>query len=242
MTRLILSIVLAAAFTGNTFASEFTGAMGKRNAVTTLEIVEEFIGGNGSTNQTGETGASVSNIALTAVTGEANHPGIRNESTGATINTINTVSLGNFGSVVQFIPSDFFDVIFIVRPQTSTVQEMRVGLTATTTLSPAANGIWFEQDTGSSDTTWWCVTRASSVNTRTNTSITVTAGTWYTMRIRRLSATQIEFILNGTSACTHTANIPTVVLVPGATIENLEAVNKNMDHDLWIVRVNGLSR
>lgn len=219
---------------------------GPPNPESTIELVEEFIGGGNAANTGyGTLGWRVNTAAnVTAITSEAGRPGLRRVDTTATINTVTALVLGLAASVFDLLPAELFDVTWIVRPNQTTQQELRVGLNGSITGSPATDGIYFEHDTNSatSTTNWVCVTRAASTSTATNSTVAVTAAQWFKLRIVRADATTIQFWIDGILRCTHTTNIPTAGVYVAAWIENLEAASKTVDLDFMRLRVRGLVR
>lgn len=214
------------------------------NPETTVDLVDEFIGQSIETGEIGQLGWSTGVGTISNPASVSGRPGIVKLSSGAIINTIARIHLGDIVSLTVFDPADTFDFTFIIRPTTSTLQEMRIGALPDFSAAPPASGIFFEHDTAAGDfaTTWVCVTRNASTSTRTDSTITVTANTWYKFRIRRTSSTTIEFYIDGVLRGTHTTNVPTAAQNIGFQVENLEAVTKTIDMDYFRMRVTGLSR
>jgi hypothetical protein len=168
----------------------------------------------------------------------AGSPGIVNRTTSATINTVAYFGVGGTNAV--FDPADTFDLVWRIRlNQTDSNTLARIGLNcgSASALQPA-NGIWFER--GGSDATWQAVTRTGNVETKNNTTVSVSTS-WIVMRIQR-SGSNILFSINGTQTNSHSTNIPTAGCNQWTVLTNLAAENKNMDHDYAWLRVTGLSR
>jgi len=233
--------------------AEFITPLGRVNPETTVQLTDEFIGGSLETGEIGELGWAFTNPTVTHVDGVSNHPGIKNIASAATTGNISSFHLGTSQSAGSIDPDEYFDITYIVRPQTNTLQELRVGMQIGYSASPATGGIYFIHDTNTPNssetgaanpttTEWACVTRSSSTSTLTDANVTVSTNTWYKLRIRRLSATQIEFFIDGASVCTHSTNIPTTAELSGIQIEPLEDVSKTTDVDYFHLEVNGITR
>jgi len=233
-----------------THADGFFGKQGVSYPINTIEILEEFNGGNNSSSTIGDFGlgiaASPGTITSSHVAPIANHIGNRNIQISATINTVGTLSLtGTFGA--NFNNGGFaqlYDQTVIIRPQTNTLQELRVGFgifgTAAANMPPSS-GIYFEQDTaGANPTTWVCVTRSGGTSTATNSAITVSTNTWYKFRVLRWATANVAFFIDGVNVCNHTTNIPTAYgsnASYSSSEENLEAAVKSYDIDLLYVKI-----
>lgn len=71
------------------------------------------------------------------------------------------------------------------------------------------DGIYVDFDTDRSDTTWYCVTQDDTSNiTRTDTTVTVVADTWYKLRVWSDTAGTIKCSVDGTSPTGQTTNLP----------------------------------
>lgn len=191
-------------------------------------ITEEFVG-NGTTSGTiGTHGWSVANGVTVSTASAANHPGIINRSTGASSGTNATLYLTNQGTIGLFIPSDTFDLTWVVRLNHNDANTLaRVGLASATT-DPPANGMYFEKL--AADTNWFRVTRASSTETRTDHGTAAGTG-WVKFRIRRKDASTIGYSIDGGTEADVTTNIPTAALSPWMQIVNSAASAKTIDAD-----------
>ena len=253
MKKLIFTLIISL-FLLQAVHAEFIGVMGKDNPETKLTIIDDFIGGSTETGEVGESNWIVVAGALTTTSGLLNHPGIKNLDTGASINTITALALGASSAAPQFDADENFDSTYIIRTSSDlTSQEIRIGaLAGNWTTNPAVTGVWFLYDSagtsadvdGLADSTHWlCVSAIGSVYTATAvTSQTVAVSTWYKFRIRRLSATEIQFFINDVSVCTHSTDNPTTSIQSGFQIENLVAATRNIDIDYFKLSISGMSR
>ncbi|MFQ5715085.1 MAG: hypothetical protein ACE5GU_13740 [Candidatus Scalinduaceae bacterium] len=210
---------------------------------TYVDLVDEFIAGSTETGEIGELGwvNPAGSVAKTAPVN--NHPGIRNLSTGAVVNTIASIVLSITAGAGEIQPEEMFDITFIINPAQNTNQEIRVGITNDSGVAPPTNAIYIEHDTGGTNPTVWVgVTRKASVSTELVSTVTVSAATWYTLRMRRISSTEIEFFVNGTSIGTSTTNLMSGASQPFMQIENLTATDISVDIDYFRLKITGLSR
>ena len=152
------------------------------------------------TSQASGTGATATNIS-----GEANHPGIREASTGTT-----ATGYAGWNNKVAGMACNGGDTIeMLVRFSAVTGIVWRGGLQDTTTNADNVDGYYFEFDPGTS-ANWRYVTANNSTRTKTSSSTAVSANTWYKLKIVVNSAnTSVEYFVNGTSIGTQTTNIPT---------------------------------
>ncbi len=105
---------------------------------------------------------------------------------------------------------------------------LRVGLVADVTNGTVTDGIFFEKL--EADTNWFCVTRASGTQTRTDTGVAAATGAFNTFEIQK-SGTSWLFYLNRVLEATHTSgqNIPTAALKVATTCRNNTANDKTFD-------------
>jgi hypothetical protein len=169
----------------------------------------------------------------------AGHPGIVERDTGATSGTIAGIRLAN-ASLGSILPAEFFDMRWTFRlNHIDTDTAMRCGFGADSSLNPPANGIYVEKVLA--DASWFGVTRDTSVQTRTAALAACDTG-WHSVRIRRVDASTIGFTFDAASEVTATATIPTAAMTPFLQIINGAAASKNIDIDLFSLRITGLNR
>ncbi len=215
--------------------------------------------GSGAANSTGNVGDLGWNFTGTGTntqTGAAGRPGIWQLVSIATSNTNAYACFQACGT--PFIDADdHFEFRVIFRIPTITNATVRFGLLSTNADDPT-DGIYFERcDTvnggcaTSGETTWFTVVRSASAETRVNTSVTVSAGTWYNAMVRR-NGTTIEFYNNnikiacfnsgGTDGCTASSNITGALLQPILNIKPTSASARNFETDYVRLVDIGLAR
>jgi hypothetical protein len=200
-----------------------------------VEIMEEFITTSTEDGELGTHGWGSEGVAAAYKAGEANHPGMYTISTSATISTFARIAHGTVASLNEqwLVFQDFQEINIVVRPLSGiTVMQVFAGLSGAGNAILPANSINF-RFVASESANWRAVTRSASTETATSTDVAYTAGNWYLLTIRRLTASKIEFLINGVSKATHTANIPTGVCNALVGLQNDEAVAKTLDLDYY---------
>lgn len=203
--------------------------------ITMAFVYDEFISGDTTSGEVGALGWTTAGGATSNIAAESGRPGILRRDTSATSGTVSRTV------IATALPADTFDLLLIFRLNTNDANTaLRLGLADNGfATDPPANGIYLEKD--DADTNWFFVTRASSVQTRTDSGVATGTG-WVRLRIRRKDASTISFSLDGGAETDHTANIPTAALNAGWQIVNSAAANKTMDADYFHLLVTGLSR
>lgn len=199
-----------------------------------VEFIDDLVGAS-------DTAGAGTGGATNPIASEANRIGLARSNTAATIGNNRTLYWGGFGLGALVPPAHNFDLTLVVRLNTNdanTVQ--RIGFTGNVvTNNPPADGIYFEKlDT---DTSWFCVARAASVQTRT-AAILATDTAFHRFRIRRVDAATIGCSIDGGTEFTLTTNLPTVVLFPETNIATTAAADKTHDIDFMRLRITGLTR
>lgn len=177
---------------------------------------------------------------LTNLAAVAGHPGIIEISTGASSGTVAYIVAGPNG-IQPILPTDIFDTTFIVRLNTNDSDtQVRVGLSRTGSGDPASDGVYIEKLY--TDTSWFGVTRAGSLQTR-SAALASASTNWLTARMRRVNSSTVGFTLDGGTEVTATLTIPTTQqIAPFVQIKNQVASAKTIDVDYYEVRITGLSR
>ena len=153
----------------------------------------------------------------------ANHPGVfivyRSESGVPATVTTNTQSYPN---TIMYSDIESFEAI--IKVAGSSINNIRIGFGSWFTSTNPPNAAWFRVYAGyiSSET-------RSSGSTTSNNLVALSYGTWYHLKLIRLSGGNYEFYVNNTLYATHTTNLPLVGMGCGAM--NPEVTNGN---DLYI--------
>lgn len=192
-------------------------------------LEEEFLGGNVTSGTIGECGWSFTGGTMDQIPAEANHNGILNHSVVVT-GTVAFMRLGADNDVT-LLPADYFEVIFLVRLNQSTPNvQFRCGLeSGGAGTAPPTGGMYIEKDTA--DANWFGVCRSASTSTRTASLGAVSAGGWARLRIRRVSATEIGFSVNGGTEAKVSTNVPAGAQALFTQIANSDGVLKSYDFD-----------
>ena len=185
-----------------------------------VELVDEFLGGSNETGEVGELGWTTFGTGTLSQLGAiANHPGIYQIQVN---NAGMGVRLGNNNIEM----ADLWDIVAIVSPTVSVANaRIRIGMSPDHSLE-GQTVAFFEYDPAVS-ANW----RAVDVED-TDTGIAVVIGTWYVLRIRRVSATNTEYYVDDVLKATHTSSV-TGPAEHGIWIQSQEVLNKRLSIDYW---------
>lgn len=200
---------------------------------------DDFLSGNTTSGAIGSLGWGFTNGSVTILASETNRPGIMRRSTSAVSGTVTATRL-NINTSTMFVGNLNHDLMWMARLNTNdanTTVRLGVGNPAFG-VAPPDHGIYFEKLDG--DTNWFCITRSSAVETRTDSGIAVNTS-FNTFAYFNMNGS-VAFQLNNATVCTHTTNIPTVVIMPWTHIINSAAADKTLDHDYFQLRLYGLVR
>lgn len=200
-------------------------------------VKEDFFAGTGGTSGAiGECGMSfVGGGTTTNLNGnDVNHPGIIQRNTGATTNTSTGIALGVQGGFnpVWTMHNQVFQVTWIVKNDAAAFTNFmqRVGIGNSLTADPPTNGVYFENVTGASATTWNVVVKGSSTTTNT-TTITIDQN-WHRYDITNDGADNFSFYIDDVLAATLSATPAlTTASSPTAMIRCTSAESKTLTYD-----------
>lgn len=201
---------------------------------------DDFLTGQLTDGTIGAFGWNLNQVdSLTVLNTALNHPGIRRLDTSASATTNTTLFHAN-----GVAPGESFECEYIFRlNQADTDTMCRIGL-ADSIADPPTNGIYLEKLYA--NTNWFVVCRATT-QTKTDTGIAVTAGSWVRLLIRKHNNESIGFSLNdvdriNTNDSKRIAlNIPLLV-GPLFAIRNQAAASKTLDIDFYGQWIGGLDR
>jgi hypothetical protein len=196
---------------------------------TTVKLQDDFLPGSGTSGSVGGLGWIFSTGTAAQQASETNRPGILRRNTTATNNATSRMYLGTSHNLID--PAANHYILWVARLNTNdATTEARVGATDNPNSEAMANGIYFEKL--NADTNWFCVTRASSTQTRTDTGVAVDTA-FHDFRYEIVGGATVLCQIDGVLVGTNTTNIPTDFLNPFTQINNSEAADKTMDHDYF---------
>lgn len=204
-----------------------------------IALQDDFLSGTTSTGNVGSLGWSFSGGTVTVVNGMANRYGIIERSTGAVINTVAPILLSSNSTAID--PSVNLYILHVLAVGTNDSNTtIRIGAGNSLFASPVVHGIYFEKLDG--DTNWFCVTRASSVETRVDSGVSIDTS-FHNFRIDRRS-TGVEWRIDNVRVCAShpQTNIPAVFINPGSHIVNSAASSKTYQLDYFEMRITGFFR
>ena len=201
-----------------------------------FEMQDDFLSGTVGSGSMGTLGWTTAGT-ITVQSSEANRPGIYRVDTSAVSATQARLSLPTAVSIDPALPHA---VMWAVRLNTNDANTtLRIGTQNATNANPPAQGIFLEKL--DADTNWFCVTRAASVQTRTDSTIAITTN-FVTVKYTRDSS-GVQFSIDNVNVCSlMTTNIPTTFVVPEVFIINSAAAAKTVDIDYFETRVSGMVR
>lgn len=220
------------------------GANDRGSYSTQFFMKDDFSVGAASTADIGELGWNIGGSGSVAyvATAEASHPGILTRTASAGAASTVALHLKAATTAPNFIFSETFDSYIILRPNSTADITLRIGhfgAGTTSTDNPPTDGIYFERL--STDTNWFGITRASSAETRTDTSVAGTTS-FKKFRIRRTDASTIGFSIDGGTEVTSTTNIPTGNAGIVLQVRQTTATAKSYDVDYFDTLISGMSR
>lgn len=167
---------------------------------------DDFVWMSSENGEAGELTWGFTNGSFNAVAPQANHPGVAERRSSNTTNQVSSM----FSNVIGSNPSIRFDqmdtLYWIIQPQQTNADfNIRFGLFSNVTTNTPTDGVYFERL--AADTSWFGVSRASSVETRTAALATFDTN-WIKLRIRRIDASTVGFAVNGGAETTLTTDIP----------------------------------
>lgn len=199
-------------------------------------VKEDFFAGAGSSGTIGECGISLSGSGSTTNinANDSNHPGVVQRNTGTTTNTTTGLSLGvtgGFGPVLT-LNNQVWKVTWIVKNDAALFTNFiqRVGIGNSMGSEPPSSGVYFENTSVATPTTWTLVVKGAATTTNT-TSVTIDQS-WHRYDIISDGANNFSFYIDDTLAGTVAATPSTTQAnAPGATIRCTAAEAKILTYD-----------
>ena len=190
------------------------------NYKTGIRLQDDFFGGGITTSNIGVLGWEFAGGTVTSIGSEPDHFGVIQRATTATINTNTRMFLNEANALDPSKTSKYTYVMIPIVVDGNTL--IRVGITTNLLNSPPTDGIYFEKL--DADTNWFCVTRKSNVQTRTDSGISIDVN--YVTFVINIVNGAVQFIINNNIVATISTNVPTVYVVPGFLIINSAAASK----------------
>ena len=174
----------------------------------TLPIVDsdDFMNNSGGTGQIGVLGWKFTNGSIYVPSLTQNHPGLIGLRTSATANQVCSFYIGNAVATNVLRFDEWLEARYIFRPTAANTDcAYQIGpMSAYGSLTPT-HGVWLERL--STDTNWFFVSSNASTKTRTDSGVAFAAA-WFNVKMRRISASSVGFVLNGGAEVTIGTNIP----------------------------------
>lgn len=234
-------------FQGGAWMDCISSGASSTGARTTFDYQNDFFL-NTATNvmASNVSGASAAN---TQQSGESSHPGLIRMTTGTTstgrAGYISGTNNMLFGSGVTWTATAGLRVNALSDATDTYIMRFGFGDSAT---ADGVDGCFFRYSNGINSGKWQGVCRKANVESVCDTGLSITAGTWYNLKIGVSNDTSsANFVANDTSLCTVTTNIPTTtstVFGLVATMVKTVGTNntKSIDLDYLEYRGDGFGR
>lgn len=234
--KILLAAILSVLGAFPAFASDLTIPQSTLYPYrSSIELQDEFITGIASSGSVGNLGWNTSGTIAAAIS-ETNRLGIFQLTTTAVSGTVARINWFTATSIDPALPTS---IIWVVRLNTNDANTtVRIGASNNPSANPPNEGIYFEKL--DADTNWFCVTRAASAQTRTDSTIAVSTSFATFSYVRNSSG--VAFSINNAQVCSHTATIPTVFVEPSLYIINSAVAAKTLDVDYFQMKITGISR
>lgn len=196
-------------------------------------VADDFDSGNCGNFTAGRNGWHTTNVA--SIAGLANHPGICEITTTGSSGTVSRLAMGDDTNGI--IPQgQRWIATFVAKNASAAVTNttIRIGFADASLSNPPANGIYFENITAGSTTTWNAVARKAGTQTLTACSPAVNLDntTWHKFEISDDGSDNLRFRIDGVSCATNAnSNIPIVSLEEFFQIVNTAAQIDLLDVD-----------
>jgi len=209
---------------------------------TPAEMVEDFISSSNETGEVGILGWSFTNGTTAAQANVQNAPGVIRRTGTVTVNQVADLRIA-LATAFRF---DEFDEVWwrCALPVLSTDVTYRFGIADAGTNAAIVHGAYLERLPA--DTSWFGATVNNSTGGRTAALAAPAANTFFTARIRRISATSVGFSVNRGAEVTLATNIPDAAdnCIPFLHIVNqatAPAAARAIDIDYFAMRLLPLS-
>jgi len=210
---------------------------------TTVELMEEFVGGTTTSGQIGQYGwrFATNNVGtISSTVSSSGKIGIIKVRSGASAGSFGYLYLANIegGAIILGNQGGYTSIISVANSQAANAEAtLSIGLI--TTGAVPVDGVYFKAiGTGN----WFAVTRAANVDITTNTNIAQSTSFKTFKMVMNSAGTSVEFFIDGISKAIHTTNIPTAVLYPLFQIETSSATQYSLDTDYFYLKITGLTR
>ena len=202
---------------------------------TQIFLQDDFLTGTATSGSIGTLGWSSSGT-ITSLVSTTNQPGKYRIDTSSVSGTHARIN----GLTSALIDPSLYTSLFwrAIITQVDANTQVRIGAANGVSAVTPNDGIYFEKL--DADSNWFCVTRASSSQTRTDTGVAVDTSIHNFWWVRGTSS--VTFYIDGIPKATHTATIPTIFIGPFLYIINSAAASKTMDVDYFSLIQTGLVR
>lgn len=206
-------------------------------------LADDFIAGSAETGEIGLLGWSFTNGSITKLNGIQGRPGVVRH-TGSTIaNQVCSFHLANAvgDTVCRFDEWDEATIVFKEAAGAQTDMSLQIGVMSALGNLTTTHGLYLE--ILPADSNYFVVCRNNSTQTRVDTGI-ARGTSWIKLQIRRVSATEVRFQINGASEVTITTNVPDAAdtLSFGKQSAQTGTTARNIDLDFASIKLLPIAR
>lgn len=184
------------------------GAPDQADPATPRVLFDDFVTQSTETGEVGFLNWSFTNGSIVAANNQQNHPGIQRRTGGTTANQVASFYLGAAVGTTVFRFDEFDEFTWIFAQAAAGIADTtwQFGiLSAMGNIAPA-HGVYLEKLPA--DTNWFFVCRNGGVQTRVNSGVAANTTAWIKIKVRRVSAAEVAFSINGGAEVSITTNIP----------------------------------
>lgn len=212
------------------------------DTLTTPVLGDEFCTRHAAENVYGDLGWRLYGSNATSISGDTSHPCIQSLFTTTVSGNIQSIGLSSNSDTDLFRPADIDRVSFLIKVNSVSNVEYRMGLMDQVDSTTGGDGFFIELDTSAS-AAWRCITRQSGTTTATNNGAgSVVIDTWYLLEIERDMSNNHKCYVNGVSFATHTTNLPTGLYNGGLMVQTNDTVQKILYIDAFRAKFKTLTR
>lgn len=168
-------------------------------------LSDDFHSGSNEVGELGELGWSANVGTISPQSAEPAHPGMIRRTSGAIAAQLATMYITSL-SLNGFRFEEWSETTWIFKPTAANSDAVyRFGITGDITVAAPPHAVYLERL--ATDANWFCVTRNNNAETRVDSGVAFGAN-WVKVRMRRVSAAEVRFSVNGGAELAITTTIP----------------------------------
>lgn len=171
-------------------------------------LVDDFLVTSTETGEVGTLNWNFTNGSVSGVNATQGHPGVIRRTGGTTANQVASLYIASSVNGVQFRFDEWNETTWIFAQAAAGITDTtwQIGLFSALGNIAPTHGVYLEKLPA--DSNWFFVCRNGGVQTRTDSGVSATTTAWIKIKMRRVSATEVRFAINGGAEVSITTNIP----------------------------------